>query len=393
MGYNRVYYGEYTLKHWIDLLVYKNIVLPDYQRSFVWDKSRVIRLFDSLEKDYYVPPVIIGCYNNGKEKKNIIIDGQQRLSSLLLGALAIYPKKSSYKRKKGNNFANENDDILDDSVEELEWTYQKLITNGNESVDLIKQRISQDKSYEKLEINGISEDFFLKHYLGFSYLIPDADSVDEYFPNLFKNINTSGTSLSPLESRRSIYFLKPGLEGFFDPKFCKSILVVGKGHKERIDFVRYLSIVFNYKKVGDTQKVARGYGRRMEDYYTEFIMSVVNKSSESVLFSFQEEYVERISKLEDILNNLNWSNITFQSIIDADVYLIGLIYYVVLEGNTYINNKDNLITCLDKEISNLKSDSENGEKHKKSPSYLKYLVMRISSSIDIYREAFDNGEA
>ena len=33
---NKVYYGEYSLDHWIKLILKKNIVLPDYQRNFTW---------------------------------------------------------------------------------------------------------------------------------------------------------------------------------------------------------------------------------------------------------------------------------------------------------------------------------------------------------------------
>ena len=40
----RVYYGEYSLKHWIDLILKENIVLPWYQRSFVWDKGQIENL-------------------------------------------------------------------------------------------------------------------------------------------------------------------------------------------------------------------------------------------------------------------------------------------------------------------------------------------------------------
>ena len=29
MSKNKVYYGEYTLKHWIDLILSNNIVLPE----------------------------------------------------------------------------------------------------------------------------------------------------------------------------------------------------------------------------------------------------------------------------------------------------------------------------------------------------------------------------
>lgn len=45
----RVYYGEYTLKHWIELMLKKNIILPKYQRSFVWEENDVQRLIQSLE--------------------------------------------------------------------------------------------------------------------------------------------------------------------------------------------------------------------------------------------------------------------------------------------------------------------------------------------------------
>ncbi len=38
---NRVYYGEYSLKHWIDLILKENIILPDYQRYFVWNEQKV----------------------------------------------------------------------------------------------------------------------------------------------------------------------------------------------------------------------------------------------------------------------------------------------------------------------------------------------------------------
>ena len=46
---NRVYYGEYSLRHWIDLVLKKNIVLPDYQRYFVWDEKKVETLIETFK--------------------------------------------------------------------------------------------------------------------------------------------------------------------------------------------------------------------------------------------------------------------------------------------------------------------------------------------------------
>ena len=75
----RVYYGEYTLKHWIELMLKKNIILPKYQRSFVWEENDVQRLIQSLENGQFVQPITIAYANEG----NIILDGQQRLTSIL----------------------------------------------------------------------------------------------------------------------------------------------------------------------------------------------------------------------------------------------------------------------------------------------------------------------
>ena len=47
---NRVYYGEYSLSHWIKLILKGNIKLPKYQRGFVWDESDVKKLIETLEK-------------------------------------------------------------------------------------------------------------------------------------------------------------------------------------------------------------------------------------------------------------------------------------------------------------------------------------------------------
>lgn len=39
---SKVYYGEYSLKHWIDLILKKNLKLPKYQRHFKERGGRVL---------------------------------------------------------------------------------------------------------------------------------------------------------------------------------------------------------------------------------------------------------------------------------------------------------------------------------------------------------------
>src|SRR5690554_223223 len=94
---NRVYYGEYSLKHWIDLILKQNIILPDYQRHFVWDEKKVETLIDTFKNKQFVPPVTIGSFNLNGSNQNLILDGQQRLTSILLAYLGLYPDEATYK--------------------------------------------------------------------------------------------------------------------------------------------------------------------------------------------------------------------------------------------------------------------------------------------------------
>jgi len=92
---NKVFYGEYTLRHWIDLILTGNIILPKYQRFFVWDREKSKSLVNALLNDQFVPPVTIGSYIDDGIKQNLILDGQQRLTSILLAYLNLLSTSSA----------------------------------------------------------------------------------------------------------------------------------------------------------------------------------------------------------------------------------------------------------------------------------------------------------
>ena len=131
---NRVYYGEYSLKYWIELMLKGNIELPDYQRSFVWEEEQFKVLVESFKTKQFIPPVTIGAYKSENGNKNYIIDGQQRLTCILLAYLDRFPKKEA-----GNAvvvvLVNDNDDELEADEENtdnmIEWTFQFLTAKGN----------------------------------------------------------------------------------------------------------------------------------------------------------------------------------------------------------------------------------------------------------------------
>ena len=274
---NKVYYGEYSLEHWKELILKKNIILPGYQRYFVWDVQKAEKLIESFRKNEFVPPVTIGSYVTDKGRENLILDGQQRLTSILLSYLGMFPNKEKYK-KKVQTFADDNDMEYDDDEYDniLDWSLRYLTEKGSDK-EKILSKIEPD-TYD--QISSVNDDFMKNHYLGFSYLVPQKDSKNDdtefyseqqnFYSSVFRNINVQGEPLLPQVSRRSLYFLKDTFVDFFEPKFSKSVFV----NDSRMDFVRYMAILSHYKKVGKLTKVGYGYARRMENLYEKFIYSV-----------------------------------------------------------------------------------------------------------------------
>ena len=181
---NKVYYGEYSLMRWIELLLQGGIVLPPYQRYFVWNEDQAVRLIKSIKEYNYLPAVTIGIGKNpatGK-KENMILDGQQRLTSVFLAFLKKFPKRKMPIGKK--KYADENDlpaVPVDDSLLS-EWTIKDLLKMGNDP-DSIVARINADyaDSYTDFIINGINvnKEFLSKHFIHFAYLVPDSSSTEK----------------------------------------------------------------------------------------------------------------------------------------------------------------------------------------------------------------------
>ena len=56
------------------------VVRPPYQRKSVWSRKKKQALLDSLFRRYYVPKIVLREIKLAeKEKKNEVIDGQQRI--------------------------------------------------------------------------------------------------------------------------------------------------------------------------------------------------------------------------------------------------------------------------------------------------------------------------
>ena len=257
----------------------------------------------------------------------------------------------------------------------LEWQF-KYFTQAGQNKQSILQKIDRSK-YQTIEFK-LGNEFWRNSYIGFSLIIPISNKPAEQqtlYSSVFRNINIKGKSLSQLESRKSLYFLRDDFDKWFSPKFAHIITI----NNAPIDFVRYLSLVSQYKKDGDTEKLAQTYKTKMEKYYESYILAEVNNEDESMFTRLlNSDNQTRYQKLERLLQAECFPK-TFPSIIDADIYLFGLIYYTIAECKP-VSITESLLEELNAEIKKIKEDSG----HTKSPSAFKHLRERVKASIEIY---------
>lgn len=199
--------------------------LPDLQRPFVWTDSKVRDLFNSMLKGYPIGFVItwqspnstkskqIGEINHGYSTPNkLIIDGQQRLTSLFSVIKGIQIVDSNFKPKNivlaFNPFscicevstaalANSADWIPDISKAFQSNSYtltNEFVSKLNESRKKKGEAEVSDKEAEQIS-DGINALLNLK-----KYVIPTLDITseadEEDVANIFVSINSGGTKLN-----------------------------------------------------------------------------------------------------------------------------------------------------------------------------------------------------
>ena len=380
---NKVYYGEYTLRHWINLILKKNIILPDYQRYFVWDQNKAKELIKAFKEKQFIPPVTIGNFKSEKESINLILDGQQRLTSILLAYIGYFPNKMI--NQKELKFMDENDNLIEDEGINniLEWNFNELLKNGS-----TKEEIKENLSYEnyiKFDFN-VGKDFFDNNFLGFSYLVPllaNDKEQQKFYSKVFRSINIQGESLLALESRAALYYLDKDLEDYFIPNFIEKIYV----NDSKVDFVRYLALLSQYKKDKTADELGKKFAGKMEKYYEEYIYFTVGEEDSNIFIKYSEvfkdkkEYEKMYINLKESLKKLELLK-KYGSIIDVDITLFGLIYFIVFEKKEIdYSKKESIIKEINKEIEKIRREDT---KHVKNPAAFKYLRYRVRRSIEIY---------
>lgn len=419
---NKVYYGEYTLKHWINLMLTKNICLPDYQRHFVWQESDVKRLIQSLNDGQFVQPVTIALYYDGVSKKNIILDGQQRLTSLLLAYIGYFPDKKKFESSKAEQIAGEDDSAKDEDINSqsgILWRFSELLKYGQSKASITAGIVNNDKYLPLTDalFANLDDEFFSQSYLGFSYVIPESTVVTDIqktFSQLFRNINYFGKKLDAMESRKSLYYQDSKLTNYFEGKchdnkdVLGGLMIIEDLQPCKIDFVRYLSILSQYciSTRPDAKDIMVGYSAysSRESFYADYVSFILGIEQEDRInkfngFNFSEKFPDNswqnkfdnlylaIQKLKQIMPLKDKKS--FSAWYEADFWLFGIIYYCVFKGkkikeDLFRLNKEGRNITLKQEIEASINKAKTDPSFSKNSNRLGYVRSRLTTSIAIY---------
>lgn len=154
--------ANYNIQTLVSLYQGKEIYIPPFQRGYVWTRKQASRLIESILLGLPVPPLFLAIE---KDKRMIVIDGQQRLRSIV--------------------------GFYEGQIENKKFKLYGVIEKYN------------NLTYEKLE----SEDQRKFKYSNLPVIIidPKEEKDRECIYYIFERLNTGGTNLKPQEIRACIY--------------------------------------------------------------------------------------------------------------------------------------------------------------------------------------------
>jgi len=212
---------NYTLQSLMDGIAHGSIGLPDIQRPFVWKNIKVRNLFDSMYRGYPVGYFLFwssGAAEDGRtigdEQKQrtvpsqLIVDGQQRLTSLYAVVKGIPVVRENYESEKieiAFNPLQEKFEVADAAVRQdktyipnisVVWEPNadlfELVNNYLENLASTREVVNDERKQVQ---KAVME---LKNLFGFPFTVLElaAQVSEEQVSEVFVRINSEGKSLN-----------------------------------------------------------------------------------------------------------------------------------------------------------------------------------------------------
>ena len=199
-------------------------IIPPFQRNYAWSINQCEELFSDIVDSYYknnshyIGNIVYyeGANNSASFNEFILIDGQQRITSILLLLLAIhnklpnndYNKQAIYNRYLTNSIGPEKRRVKLKQTENDEDIFDKIVQNQSLTEDEKKSKIFENYNYFMQKLDEIEKNIPL---LDFYNTIGNLSIVDlnlqdndlEAVQKIFEKINSTGKPLTTADLIRN----------------------------------------------------------------------------------------------------------------------------------------------------------------------------------------------
>ncbi|HNW69373.1 MAG TPA: DUF262 domain-containing protein [Bacteroidales bacterium] len=299
------------------------IAIPEIQRPFVWDSSKVRDLMDSLYNGYPVGYVIAwrnpnirlkdGSYSEGKK---ILIDGQQRVTALTAAILGNYVVDKEYQRVRikisfhplDRKFEVQNTAILKDKT----WIadISELFKPGINSYSIITNYLQVNPDADTdIIVESFGKLFDLtKKQIGLIELTPELDI--ETVTEIFIRINSQGVVL--------------GQADFAMSKIAANETYGGNKLRKAIDYFCHMAIApefYQFIRDNDTEFAATDYFQKMSWLKDENDELYDPSYTDLLRVAFTTEFSRgKLSDLVSLLSGRNFETRTFEETIAEESF-------------------------------------------------------------------------
>ena len=265
-----VFYNTYNLSTLIKWWG-KKLVIPDFQRAYVWNVKKASEFVDSMLRGLPVPSMFF--YDDTENNRLLVVDGQQRLQSLYS-----YIVEGKFDGKKFKLVGNIHPNWEGKSFNELEEEDKDRLNDALMNITVMRQ------------------------------LAPDDGQSSMYLA--FQRINTGGITLRAQEIRMAVSYgelAKKLYDLSKDPRFDKWDFLRTKGQKSNDNYapiqeliLKFWTYYFQYPKfIGNSTRTM------LDDFFdTQKDLDNPKKRKQEVSYYSWQMLKEAFDAAFDIVNDL-----------------------------------------------------------------------------------------
>ncbi len=339
INYDIASYGaDFDVLSLVERLRRDDIIVPKFQRKYVWDRKIASQFIESLLLELPIPGIFLAQDNN--TRKMLVIDGQQRLKTLLYFYDCIFPSKKG-SEKIVFSLINVQDQFLGFTHESMPESFRRLLDNSIIHATIVK-------------LNTPGDDTSMIH--------------------IFERINTRGVALTTQEIRNAVYqgkFIDLTKELNDNPNWRKLFGPSDPRQRDQELIIRFLSLFFK----------AENYKQPLSEFLNYFV-SINRNPSNSFVKKCEDIFIITV---EVVYNELGKDAFRLKNVLNAAVYdsiMVSIAKHAEQKKSLKI---EGLKGCYQELISNPEYI-----RAIKAPFSNKDVMTRISIAYESFKNCFDN---